>query len=68
MRYEPDAYMAFSDGYKAAIADALQFIDSLPEEEMKHIPQRILVKMIRIQIERLEYDPFADDTEAKNEF
>ena len=44
---------SYAEGVKEGIRMAVEFIDSLPEEEMEHVPQRALVRMIRLQIERL---------------
>ena len=44
---------AYAEGVKEGIRMAVNFIDSLPEEQMRHVPQRALVRMIRLQIERL---------------
>lgn len=44
---------AYAEGVKEGIRMAVNFIDSLPEEEMEHVPPRALVRMIRLQIERL---------------
>lgn len=48
-----DEAAAYAEGVKEGIRMAVEFIDSLPEEEMEHVPQRALVRMIRLQIERL---------------
>ena len=52
----------FGEGYRAAKKDALEIIDSLPAE---HFSGRIVLKMIRIAIENMDYDPLKNYEEEK---
>ena len=48
---------AYAEGVKEGIRMAVEFIDSLPKEEMEHVPQRALVRMIKLQIKHLAENP-----------
>lgn len=58
---------SYAEGVKDGIRMAVEFIDSLPEKGMENVPQRALVRMIRLQIERLiENEPnTANGTDGK---
>jgi hypothetical protein len=47
--------------YKAGFADGIKrvtdFLESLPENELQHVPQKFLVKMIKLQVENMKPSP-----------
>ncbi|MBQ9502869.1 MAG: hypothetical protein IJU70_11980 [Lentisphaeria bacterium] len=54
----------YARGRAEGLREAVSFIESLPENEMDHLPARTLVKMVAVQIRRMIEDA---EGGAKNE-
>ena len=54
---ETETLKAYKAGFADGIKRVVNFLESLPENELQHVPQKILVKMIKHQVENMKPEP-----------
>ena len=54
---ETEILNAYKAGFAAGIKRVVNFLESLPEHELQHVPQKFLVKMIKLQVENMKPGP-----------